>query len=141
MKIAISTEGNSVSPHFGRCPFFTIIDLEDGKVIKKVIPNPGHEPGLFPNFCRIWGVECVIAGGAGKRAINLFQESGIQTILGVTGGVDEVIEKLKDGNLEGGESLCKPGLSKGHTGKSVTTTRSKDQKGVKDENWYNGQRK
>ncbi|HPZ40163.1 MAG TPA: NifB/NifX family molybdenum-iron cluster-binding protein [Candidatus Atribacteria bacterium] len=118
MKIAISTEGNSVSPHFGRCPFFTIIDLEDGKVIKKeVIPNPGHEPGFIPQFLQNMGVECVIAGGAGKRAINLFQESGIQTILGVTGGVDEVIEKLKDGSLEGGESLCKPGLSKGHTGK------------------------
>ncbi len=115
MKIAISTEGNSVSPHFGRCPFFTIIDLEDGKVIKKeVIPNPGHEPGFIPQFLHELGVECIIAGGAGKRAFSLFQEFGIQAILGVTGSVDEVIEKLKDGSLEGGESLCKPGLGKGH---------------------------
>ncbi len=115
MKIAISTEGSSVSPHFGRCPFFTILDLEDGKVIKKeVIANPGHEPGFIPQFLQNMGVECVIAGGAGRRAINLFQESGIQVILGVTGEIDEVIDKLKDGSLEGGESLCKPDSGKGH---------------------------
>ncbi|MDI3543477.1 MAG: hypothetical protein PWP57_1082 [Candidatus Atribacteria bacterium] len=116
MKIAISTEGNFVSPHFGRCLFFTIIDLEEGKIIKKeVIANPGHEPGFIPQFLRQLGVECIIAGGAGKRATNLFQEFGIQAILGVTGSVDEVIEKLKDGSLEGGESLCQPGLGKGHS--------------------------
>ncbi|MGB3112619.1 MAG: NifB/NifX family molybdenum-iron cluster-binding protein, partial [Candidatus Omnitrophota bacterium] len=41
MRIAISTDGGSVSPHFGRCPSFTIVDFEDGTMIKKeVIDNP-----------------------------------------------------------------------------------------------------
>jgi len=116
MRIAISTEGTSVSPHFGRCPSFTILDLENGKIVKKeVVANPGHEPSFIPRFLHELGVECIIAGGAGRRAINLFQEFGIQAILGVAGSVDEVIEKLKDGSLEGGESLCKPGLGKGHS--------------------------
>ena len=30
MKVAISTDNDQVSAHFGRCPLFTIIDIEDG---------------------------------------------------------------------------------------------------------------
>ncbi|MGB2705850.1 MAG: NifB/NifX family molybdenum-iron cluster-binding protein, partial [Candidatus Omnitrophota bacterium] len=37
MKIAISTDGEFVSPHFGRCPDFTILDIENGKLVKKEI--------------------------------------------------------------------------------------------------------
>ena len=48
------------------------------------------------------------------RATGLFNEYGIQTIVGISGRIDEVIEKLKKGTLEGGESLCKPGAGKGY---------------------------
>ncbi|MFZ6017802.1 MAG: NifB/NifX family molybdenum-iron cluster-binding protein [Nitrospirota bacterium] len=47
MRVAISTDGNFVSEHFGRCPSFTIIEFNDGQIIKKeVIQNPGHQPGF-----------------------------------------------------------------------------------------------
>ena len=32
MKAAISTDGGFVSAHFGRCPSFTIVEMEDGQV-------------------------------------------------------------------------------------------------------------
>jgi len=35
LKVAISTDGDFVSAHFGRCPEFTIVDIKDGKVKKK----------------------------------------------------------------------------------------------------------
>ena len=115
MRVAISTEGNSVSLHFGRCPFFTIVDIEGGKVIsKEVIDNPGHQPGFIPQFLHKKGVECIVCGGMGSRAVGLFEEMGIQTIVGVRGEVDEVIEELQRGTLKGGESLCKPGSGKGY---------------------------
>jgi predicted Fe-Mo cluster-binding NifX family protein len=60
------------------------------------------------------GVNVMIAGGMGGRAINLFQEYGIQTIVGIQGDIDDVIEQLLAGKLEGGESLCSPGAGKGH---------------------------
>jgi hypothetical protein len=44
----------------------------------------------------------------------LFAEKNIQFILGVTEKVDEVVDKLCKGELEGGESLCKPGVGKGY---------------------------
>ena len=115
MKVAISTDGDFVSPHFGRCPVFTILDIKDGKVVKKeTIENPGHQPGLIPQFLRQKGVECIICGGMGMRATGFFEELGIQAIVGIGGKIDEVIEKLQKGTLEGGESLCKPGLGRGY---------------------------
>ena len=115
MKIAISTDGGMVSAHFGRCPEFTIIEVEDLKLkSKEVIPNPGHHPGFLPQFLHDQGVTCIIAGGMGFRAQGLFAEKKIKTIVGISGSVDEVIKSLLAGTLKGGESLCKPGSGKGY---------------------------
>ncbi|MBP7089195.1 MAG: dinitrogenase iron-molybdenum cofactor, partial [Candidatus Omnitrophica bacterium] len=49
MRIAISTDGDLVSAHFGRCPFFTIIDIEGNKITqRRDVRNPGHQPGAIP---------------------------------------------------------------------------------------------
>jgi predicted Fe-Mo cluster-binding NifX family protein len=115
MRVAISTDGDYVSPHFGRCPFFTIVDVEDGKIInKEVLENPGHQPGFIPQFLQQKSVTSIVCGGMGMRAADLFNQFSIQTIVGVSGKIDKVIEKLKKGTLEGGESLCKPGAGKGY---------------------------
>ncbi len=116
MKIAISTDGSMVAPHFGRCPEYTIYDVKDGSVADKtVIPNPGHEPGFLPEYLSKLGVSCIIAGGMGMRAQNLFAEKNIQTVVGATGSVDEVAKSFAAGTLAGGESLCEHGKG-GHTG-------------------------
>lgn len=115
MKVAISTDNGFVSTHFGRCPEFTILDINDGKIISKhSIPNPEHEPGFLPGFFAEMGVQVVIAGGGGQRARMLFAEKNIQFILGVTGKVDDVVDKLCKGELEGGESLCTTGHGENH---------------------------
>jgi len=107
MKIAISTDNGQVAAHFGRCPEYTIVEIEKGAVTsKEVIPNPGHQPGFLPQFLHEKGVNCIIAGGMGPRAQEMFVERGIQTVVGVSGSVEEVIEKILVGKLEGGESLC-----------------------------------
>lgn len=115
MKVAISTDSGQVSAHFGRCPEFTILEIDDGKITKRdVIQNPGHHPGYLPQYFERLGIEAVIAGGGGTRAQMLFAEKNIQFILGVTGEIDDVINKLCKGELEGGESLCSPGAGKGY---------------------------
>jgi predicted Fe-Mo cluster-binding NifX family protein len=114
MRIAISTEGNAVFPHFGRCPVFTIIDVVNGIVVGKgVIPNPGHQPGFIPRFLNEKGVQLVVTGGMGARAQDIFQELGMETVLGVSGNVDDVIERVLAGTLTGGASLCDHGSGKG----------------------------
>lgn len=115
MKIAISTDGNIVSPHFGRCPSFTIAEIEGDRLIKKeVIDNPGHHPGFLPQFLHERGVECIIAGGMGMRATQLFGEHNIKTVVGISGNIDDVIDSCVKGTLQGGESLCNPGAGKGY---------------------------
>ncbi len=107
MKIAISTEETVVSAHFGRCPTYTLVDIEDGIVVnRETIPNPGHEPGFLPKYLADKGVDCIIAGGMGPRAQGLFATHNIETIIGVQGPVDEVIEKFLQQELETGEDLC-----------------------------------
>ena len=115
MRVAISTDGDDVSAHFGRCPVFTIVDIKDGKVVKKEsLSNPGHEPGRIPQFLHDHGVDCIVAGGMGMRATGFFAELGIQAVVGISGKIDDVINKLVLGKLEGGESLCRPGAGKGY---------------------------
>jgi predicted Fe-Mo cluster-binding NifX family protein len=110
MKIAISTENGFVSAHFGRCPTYTIVDIQDGRVLsRQEIPNPGHQPGFLPGYLSERGVEAIIAGGMGPRAQGLFAQKNIQTLIGVQGPVDEVIEKFLRQELEAGQDLCDHG--------------------------------
>jgi predicted Fe-Mo cluster-binding NifX family protein len=115
MKVAISTDGDYVSAHFGRCPTFTLVDI-DGSIVsgRERVDNPGHQPAFLPGFLAQRGVTCIVAGGMGRRAEALFAENGIQTLVGVSGRVDEVVQRLISGTLEGGESLCRPGSGRGY---------------------------
>jgi predicted Fe-Mo cluster-binding NifX family protein len=122
LKIAISTDSGMVSPHFGRAPEFTFITIEDNKFIKKeVLPNPGHTVGSIPQFVSQHGAKCMIAGGMGHRAEGFFKEYGIDVIVGISGKIDEVIKKIIDGTLEGGESLCTPGGGKDYGVEKIHT--------------------
>ena len=115
MKIAISTDNGMVSQHFGRCPEFTIIEIEGKSKIKQEnITNPGHHPGFLPKFFSEMGVNVVIAGGAGQRAQVLFKEKNIELLVGISGTIDEISDKLVNGELKGGESFCNPGKGKGY---------------------------
>lgn len=115
MRSVISTDGEYVSAHFGRCPQFTIVDIEDGKVInKEVINNPGHHPGYLPEFFYKKGVECIIAGGMGRNAVNLFDQFNIKQYVGISGKIEDIINQLLKGVLISGESLCSPGKGKGY---------------------------
>ncbi|NPV71433.1 MAG: dinitrogenase iron-molybdenum cofactor [Firmicutes bacterium] len=107
MKIAVATEGINVSPHFGRCPEYTLFEIENGEVKSRtIIPNPGHEPGFLPGYLGQLGVSCIIAGGMGPRAQALFSEQKIETVTGVYGSVEKAVAQYLAGTLERGESAC-----------------------------------
>ena len=115
MRVAISTDGDFVSAHFGRCPLFTIVDINNGKLEKKeIVENPGHEPGFIPQFLNQRGVNCIVAGGMGARASGFFEELGIKAIVGVSGKISDAIDMLVKGRLKGGVSICSPGAGKGY---------------------------
>jgi len=115
MRIAISTDGKYVSEHFGRCPSFTLVDIDNGKLINRtIIDNPGHSPGYIPEFLHEKGVSCIVCGGMGLRAKEIFEHLGIQLIMGIEGSVEDIINTIKTGVLEGKDSICTPGSGRGY---------------------------
>ena len=110
MRLAFSSQDDKgldshVAPHFGRCPYFILVDL-DGEDVTAVegITNPffpDHEPGMVPNFIREQQADIMISGGMGGRAIAFFREFGIETATGATGTVQESLALYLDGKLTG----------------------------------------
>jgi len=82
-KIAIPISDNKLSPHFGHCKEFVVCEVEDNKIINEtILVSPPHEPGILPKWLSDYGVTDVISGGMGNRAINLFQQAGINVFVG-----------------------------------------------------------
>lgn len=116
MKVAISTDSGVVSGHFGRCPEFTLAEIEEGKVKdRKEIENPGHKPGYIPQFLNEKGVDMLVTGGIGRKAISMFDDLGVKVVTGLEGeNIDKVIEQLVEGDVESDENPCSPGGGKGY---------------------------
>ena len=122
MRVAISADDSNgldsvVSPHFGRCPYYVLVDL-DGREVSQVsaVENPHyghHQPGQVPGFIDSQGVDVMLAGGMGRRAIGLFQEYGIQAVTGAAGSVRHALEQYLGGTLQGAEP-CRESIKHAH---------------------------
>ncbi len=107
MKIAVASEKERITEHFGHCENFNIYDVENNEIVKsESIPNPGHKPGFLPNFLNDIGVNIIISGGMGGGAINIFNEKGIEVITGVIGDAKVAVEQHLQGNLKSTGSVC-----------------------------------
>ncbi len=75
-----------ISPHFGHCELYTIIEVVDNKISEiSTIPNIPHQEGgcMAPvNYLHQNGVNVLIAGGMGMRPLLGFQEVGIDVFYG-----------------------------------------------------------
>lgn len=115
MIIAIATDGGYVSPHFGRCQEYTLVDIVDGNVKEKnIVGNPGHSPGTIPQFLNENGVKRIVCGGMGSRAMELFEKYNIEMQTGVEGKIEDIIKDIAQGILIGGASPCTPGAGRGY---------------------------
>ncbi|ADI01122.1 MAG TPA: dinitrogenase iron-molybdenum cofactor [Syntrophothermus lipocalidus] len=107
MRIAVAREGDMVSEHFGHCEQFVLFDVEGTNVTNMTtVDNPGHQPGFLPGFLKDKGVDVVIAGGMGPKAVELFQSLGIKTITGVRGSIRGAVEAYVAGELKGTGEVC-----------------------------------
>jgi len=105
--MAIATEKNSVAQHFGRCPCYTMVTVQNGReTARQMVENPGHEPGFLPKFLQEKGANCIVAGGMGPMAKTLFDQCGIAVMMGVAGSVDEIVHSYLKGTLKPGENVC-----------------------------------
>jgi len=122
MRIAVSVDNRQgldsvVSPHFGRCPHYILVDVEGPDVtgIQEVdSPFYGHhQPGQVPGFIHSLGADVMLAGGMGGRAIMFFEQYGIEGVTGAYGTVRQSVERYLGGQLKGA-APCKESQEHGH---------------------------
>lgn len=107
MKLAVASEGEMVTEHFGHCVNFNIYDAENNKIVKsESIQNPGHKPGFLPNFLNEMGVNVIISGGMGGGAVDIFNEHGIEVITGAYGNAEDAANNYLQGKLKSTGSVC-----------------------------------
>ena len=98
MKIAVaSSDGNQISPHFGRSAFFLVFDVEDGKIVgREVRENTftahargecggdgahAHEHGMHSHASIVEALrDCnaVLCYGMGWRASEALSQGGVR---------------------------------------------------------------
>lgn len=108
-KIAVPVDENNVlDGHFGHCKFFAIYSEENGevKLLDRLVPPP-HEPGLLPKWVAEKGTTDIIAGGMGQKAIQLFNQRGVNVFVGapqVSG--EELVKGYLNGSLTFTANYC-----------------------------------
>lgn len=109
MKIVVATTAggldDTVSPVFGRCPTFTVVDVE-GKKIKNssVIQNQyaGATGGAGIQAAQLvinQGAKAVIAGNYGPNASMVFNQAGVEMISAQGISVRDAVTKYLEGEL------------------------------------------
>jgi predicted Fe-Mo cluster-binding NifX family protein len=110
IRIAISANDNNgiesaVSEHFGRCPYFIIVEVEENAIQSvQAIDNPyyaNHTPGQVPEFIHRQGADVMLTGGMGHRAVGFFEQYGINVATGATGAVRQAVQDYLAGKLHG----------------------------------------
>ena len=96
----------AVSAHFGRCPFYILAQVTGNDVqFTKAAANPYYgdhgQPGQVPGFINELGAQVIIAGGMGPRAVEFFNQFGIEVVTGAQGTAGAAVQEFLQGTLKG----------------------------------------
>ncbi|MBL7215194.1 MAG: NifB/NifX family molybdenum-iron cluster-binding protein [Phycisphaerae bacterium] len=110
MKIAIPTANGQLCMHFGHCEQFAFVTVDpESKTVTgtELLTPPPHEPGVLPKWVAENGAKFVIAGGMGQRAQQLFNENGVQVLVGAPADSPEnLATAYLNGSLQAGQNVC-----------------------------------
>lgn len=124
MRIAISAETDQglesqVAHHFGRCPFFALVEVEGNQIESaRIIENPfyaAHQPGQVPGLIKEHKADVMVSGKMGSRAIQFFSQYGIEAATGASGTIQEAVTSFLEGKINGASS-CADSEAHGHGG-------------------------
>ncbi len=114
--ICVPTESDigpyaEMSTHFGRTSYFVFAEVENG-IIKSYESKKctgRHEGGTMTpaEIIAESGVDILICGGLGSKAISILTQKGITIFSGASGTVEDVIKQWKSGKLSSAnENSC-----------------------------------
>lgn len=97
--------GSRLSGHFGRAPYFAVVELdEDLRVVEvKMVPNVSKHMGgrgLPPEHILSLSPDVVIVPNMGPRALRWFQEARVPVLRAAAWTVREILEAYRRDLLE-----------------------------------------
>ena len=129
LKIAVPANGENleatISPVFGRCPYFLIIEVENKEIKNfKAIKNPAAQAfgGAGIQAAQVIaneGVDTVICGNIGPNAFNALNQLGIKVYAGFSGVIKDIVDKFLKGEIQPTQPTfpaIKPGRGFGYGG-------------------------
>ena len=89
---------SEVGLHFGRVPYYTIVEDEKVRIIKN---TSRHMDGIKypPELLKNEGVDVMICREIGGRAVKMFREIGIDVYVGASGKVSDAVESFRKNQL------------------------------------------
>jgi predicted Fe-Mo cluster-binding NifX family protein len=107
-KIAVPVSQGKLALHFGHCQEFHFFTIEDEQVGNSEALNPPpHAPGVIPEWVSQQGATDIIAGGMGQRAIDIFNQRGVNVFVGAPSkDPQKIVEEFISGELETQANLC-----------------------------------
>ncbi|NVM52673.1 MAG: NifB/NifX family molybdenum-iron cluster-binding protein [Candidatus Helarchaeota archaeon] len=128
--IAVSSQSldgltTSVDPRFGRCRAFTIVKVENGKIVDaQVLENAsmmasGGAGVQAAQLVGNTGAKIVLTGNVGPNASQALQGLGIAVYIGASGIVESAINAYLNGTLQQAASATVPshfGMGRGGGG-------------------------
>ncbi len=121
MKVAFVTEdGKRICKHFGRAPYYLIVDVEDGKVLsRELVPKGGcsHGHGINPEthedkphmgdgmrhqamIAQADGCRTVVSGGMGMGAYQSLMLNGVDTYITKMDSIEDALALLLQDKLD-----------------------------------------
>ncbi len=108
MRVAVATNkgglGDSVSPVFGRCPTYTVVEADDAVKGADTVGNPGHTAAggagiQAAQYVTELGVNAALAGNFGPNAAAVLERSGVEMVR-AEGNVKDAVEAYLRGELK-----------------------------------------
>ncbi len=124
MKIAaITDDGNTISQHFGRAPYYLVVTVEDGKIVDRKLreklghvqfasePHPPEQPGQphgmdLASHNRhlrmaeaIADCEALLCRGMGMGAYESMKARGIRPVVTDIADIDTAVMAYVEGNI------------------------------------------
>ncbi|MFW6265662.1 MAG: NifB/NifX family molybdenum-iron cluster-binding protein [Halanaeroarchaeum sp.] len=106
-----------VSAHFGRAPTFTVYDTDAETA--HVVDNRGEHHGGHrspPDAIADTGADVLVCGNLGRKAVDRFDDHGIDVYRGAEGTVAEALERWEAGDLDEAQPGDDCGHDHGHGG-------------------------
>ena len=72
-----------------------------------------HDPGQLPAYIKEQGVEVMISGGMGGRAVDFFHQYEVSVATGASGTVQSSLDNYLSGKLRG-DAPCNESVEHGH---------------------------